>query len=80
MTWHMEIFKYLKWRTASDKVLRIKAFDIAKNPEYDEYERGLASMVLRFFDKNSKGSGVNIPSEFYEQFVKKLRKPIIRTF
>ena len=32
-------------RTASDIVLRNKAFNIAKNPEYDGYQRGLASMV-----------------------------------
>ena len=31
-------------RTASDKVLRYKAFNIAKNPKYDGYQRGLASM------------------------------------
>ena len=54
-------FKDLARRTASDKVLRDKAFNIAKNPKYDEYQRGLASMVYKFFVKKSKGSGVNIP-------------------
>ena len=44
-------FKNLKRRTASDKVLKDKAFNIAKNPNYDEYQRGLASMVYKFFDK-----------------------------
>ena len=39
-------FKDLKGRTASDKALRDKAFNIAKNPEYDGYQRGLASMLL----------------------------------
>ena len=38
-------FKDIKRRTASDKILRDKAFDIAKNPKYDGYQRGLASMV-----------------------------------
>ena len=38
-------FEDLAKRTASDKVLRNKAFDIAKNPKYDRYQRGLASMV-----------------------------------
>ena len=43
-------FKDLKRRTASDKVLRDKAFNIAKNPKYDDgYQRGLASMVYIFF-------------------------------
>ena len=53
-------FKDLKRRTASDKVLRDKAINIAKNPKYDGYQRGLGSMVYKFFDKKSKGSGVNI--------------------
>ena len=44
-------FKDLARRTASDKVLRDKAFNIAKNPKYDGYERGLASTVYKFFDK-----------------------------
>ena len=48
-------------RTKSDKVLRDKAYDIASNPEYDGYQRGLASMVYKFFDKKSMGSGfINI--------------------
>ena len=38
-------FKDLTRRTASDKVLHDKAFNIAKNPKYDEYQRRLASMV-----------------------------------
>ena len=51
-------FKDLKRRTFSDKVLRDKAFNIAKNPKYDWYQRGLASMVYNFFDKKSEGSGI----------------------
>ena len=68
-------FKDLARRTASDKVLRDKAFNIAKNPKYDGYQRGLASMVYKFFNKKSvsltnksvSGSGVIIPLEFNEQ-------------
>ena len=44
-------------RTEADKVLRDKAYDIASNPEYDGYQRGLAGMVYKFFDKKSTGSG-----------------------
>ena len=73
-------FKDLKKRTFSDKVLRDKAFNVAKNPKYDGYQRVLASMVFKFFDKKSKGSGVNIPLEFNEQLAKELHKPIIRSF
>ena len=71
-------FKDLKRRTFSDKVLRDKAFNIAKNHKYDRYQRGLASMVYKFPDKKSKGSGANIPLEFNEQLAKELHKPIIR--
>ena len=52
-------FKDLERRTSSDKVLRDITFNIAKNPKYDGYQRGLASMVYKCFDKKSKGSGVN---------------------
>ena len=50
--------KDLTKRTAADKILRNRAFNIAKDPKYDGYQRGLASMVYKFFDKKSKGSGV----------------------
>ena len=53
-------FKDLARRMTSDKVLRDKAFNIAKNRKYDGYQRRLASMVYKPFDKKSKGSGVNI--------------------
>ena len=65
-------------RTASDKFLRDKTFNIAKNPKYDGYQRGLASMVYKFFDKKSKDSGVNIPLKFNEQLAEELHKPTIR--
>ena len=51
-------FEDLKKRTAAEKVLRDKAFDIAKDPKCDGYQRGLASIVYIFLDKNTKGSGV----------------------
>ena len=44
-------FKDLTWRTASDKILHSKAFNIAKNPQYDEYQHFLASMVYKFLMK-----------------------------
>ena len=49
-------------RTKADKVLRDKAYNIASNPEYDGYQRGLASMVYKFFDKKSIGSGTAEPT------------------
>ena len=73
-------FKDLARRTFSDKVLRDKAFNIAKNPKYDGYQKGLTSMVYKCFDKKSKRSGVSIPSEFNKQLAEELHKPIIRNF
>ena len=56
-------FKYLKKRTAADKALKDKAFNIAKNPKYDGYQRGLAFMVYNFFDKKTKGSSVTLANK-----------------
>ena len=47
-------FKDLKRRTFSDKFLKDKALNIAKNAKYDGYHRGLASMVYKFFIKSQK--------------------------
>ena len=74
-------FKDLARRTASDKVLRDKAFNIVKNPKYDGYQRGLASMVYKFFDKKSTGSGIaNNEIKQNLQLAEELHKPIIRNF
>ena len=43
--------KDLAKRAQSDKVLRDKAFRIASGQKYDGYQRGLVSMVYKFFDK-----------------------------
>ena len=45
-------------RTAADKVLRDKAFKIVSDQKYDGYQRGLASMVYKFFDKKFPGKGL----------------------
>ena len=47
------VFKDLAKRIAADKVLRDKAFNIAKDPKYDGYQRGLTFLVHKFFDKKS---------------------------
>ena len=49
-------FKDLPIRTASDKVVRSKAFNIAKNFKYDGYKRDFASMVYKCFDKKSSAT------------------------
>ena len=63
-------------RTEADKVLRDKAYDIASNPKYDGYQRGLASTVYKFFDKKSTGSGIASSSILADE----RHKPIIRKF
>ena len=76
-------FKDLKKRTAADKVLRDKAFNIAKNPKYDGYQRRLASLVYKFFDKKTKGNGVTLANKSIpqnEQLAEELHKPIIQKF
>ena len=65
-------------RTQPDKVLKDKAFKIASNPKYDGYQRGLASMVYKFFDKGSSGS--DIVNEPNYQLANELHETIIRKF
>ena len=66
-------------RTQSGKVLRDKAFKIANDPKYYGYQRGLASMVHKFFDKESSGSGITKSNyqpadELYEPIIRKFKK------
>ena len=62
-----------------DKVWRDKAFNIARNPKYGGYQRRLASMVYKFFDKKSTGSGIaNNEIKQNLQLAKELHKPIIK--
>ena len=68
-------------RTVADKILRNKAFNIAKDPKYDEYQIGLASMVYKFFDKKSEGSGVNTKlAPQNQQLAGELHRPITIKF
>ena len=72
-------YKDLIKRRQSDKVLRDKAFKIASNPKYDEYQRGLALMVYKFFEKKSAGSGYityqinNLQMNFINQLLENLK-------
>ena len=71
--------KDLVKRTQLDKVLKDKAFRTTSNPNYDGYQRGLASMVYKFFDKKSKGSRINEPNyqlanELINQLLTNLKK------
>ena len=70
--------KDLVRRTQSEKFLRDKAFKIASDTKYDVYQRGLASMVYKIFDKISKGSRITDESNY--QLANELHKPIIKKF
>ena len=86
--------KKLKKRAQSDKALKNKASKIANDTKYDGYQRGLALVVYKFFDKkfaslNKKsaslnklsGSGANkFANEPNYQLANELHKPIIRKF
>ena len=72
-------------RTKADEVLRDKAYNIASNPKYGGYQRGLASMVYKIFDKKSMGSGTAKPSSLERIasssiLADELHKPIIKKF
>ena len=88
-----EDFKDLPRRTASDKVLCYKAFNIARNSKYDGYRHGFTSMVYKFFDKKSSvdttsagAIGNKIMSNRLlldlatNQLTEELNKPTIRKF
>ena len=70
--------KDLAKRTQSDKVLRDKAFKIASDPKYDGYQKGLTLIVYKFFDKKSRGSGVDAEPNY--QLANELHRQIIRRF
>ena len=73
-------FKDLNRRKFADKVLCDKAFNIAKNPKYDGYQRGLASMVYKFVENKTSGSGIkneNIPNK---ELAEELQKTTTRKF
>ena len=58
--------------------MRDKAFKIASDPKYDGYQRGLAPMVYKLFDKKSSGSGITNEPNY--QLANELHKPIIKKF
>ena len=81
-------FKDLSRRASLDNILRDKAFDIAKSLKYNEYQRGLASMVYKIFDKKTAslldkytiGGSIKNEIKLNEQLAEELHKPIIKIF
>ena len=70
----------MKYSTASVKILRDKAFIIAKNTKYDGYHCGLASMIYKFLIKKTPGSGIKNENMSDQKLAEYLHKPIIRKF
>ena len=60
--------------------MRDRAFNIAKNPKYDRYQRGLASTAYKFFDKKTSGSGIKNENISNNELAEELHKPVIRKF
>ena len=75
-----EGFKDLTRRTASDKILCDKAFNIAKNPKYDEHQRSLASMTYKIFDKKASGGTIKNENITNKKLSEELHKTVIRKF
>ena len=71
-------YKDVENRLISDQKLRNSAYDVASNPKYDGYQRGLASMVYKFFDKKSMGRGIARDSSLI--LADELHKPDIKKF
>ena len=63
--------------TASDKILRDKAFNISKNPKYHVYQRGIASMVYKLFDKKDSGSEIKNYKMSNKELAGKVQKQLL---
>ena len=66
--------KDLVKRTQTDKVLRGKAFKIASDPKYDGYQRGLASMVYKFFVVLLMSLIISSQMNYINQLLENLKK------
>ena len=73
-------YKDVENRLISDEKLKNSAYDVASNPEYDSYQRGLVSKVYKFFDKKSMGGGIArdsssiLADELHKLVIKKFNK------
>ena len=70
-------FKDLTRRIISDKILRDKAFNVAKNPKYNGYQRGLASMVYKFFNKKTVSGTIKNEIISAKELAEQIQNPII---
>ena len=73
-------FKDLTRRIAANKSLRDKAFNITKDSKYDAYQRGITSIVYKFFGQKNLGDTIKNEIIFNKELAEKLLKLIIRKF
>ena len=67
-------FENLTRKTASDKILLEKAFNIAKNSKYDGYQKGLALMIYKYFDKKYFSPAISKQKNYINQLLKNSKK------
>ena len=72
--------KDLTRRTASGKILRDKAFNVAKNPKYYGYQKGLASMAFKLFDKKTSRGAIKNKNMSNQELAEEIHKSIIGKF
>ena len=77
MTWLMETLKIYLEEQLLTKYCMIKTFNIAKNPRYNGYQRGLASMVYTFFHKNIAGGAIKNEIMQSKELAEELRKQLL---
>ena len=58
--------------------MRDKAFNVAKNPKYDGYQRSLASLIYNFFDKKASGGAIKNEYMSNKKLAEETHNPIIR--
>ena len=73
-------FNHLIKKSASDKILYDKAFNISKSLIYDGYQHRLASLVCKSFDKKASGGAIKNEIMSNKELAEELPKPIIRKF
>ena len=73
-------FSNLTGRRTSDKILCDTAFNIAKNLNYNEDQRGLLLMVYKLFEKSSSGGAIKNEKMLNKELAAELQKPIIKKF
>ena len=73
-------FKDLTRRTASDKILRDKAFNIAKIGNMMDIKVDLLQWSITFLIKKTSGTGIKNENISNKELAEKLHKLIIRKF